>query len=253
MPHLNDEQVGTIWSKAAEAWQTFVSREDFLRNDFTMPEFLDLVGDVRGLELLDVGCGTGTSCRILAERGARVTGVDIAEQMLEIARSHWSPGEQIDYRNVSLADLSGLGLGRFDRVVSMMAIMDIPGFEQGAKEIHDVLKAGGEFVFCVRHPCFRTAFSKRVRTESGTKLLVGDYFREEPWFEKVGVGDNVVRVPRFPYKASDYINFLTKAGFSIVELKEPQVNEPLVTKWPALKLWVFDAAMLLLIKARKEV
>lgn len=50
--------------------------------------WLKELGDLRGLRVLDLACGSGFSTRLLAERGACVTGVDISEEMIALARSH---------------------------------------------------------------------------------------------------------------------------------------------------------------------
>jgi len=52
-----------------------------------MPVLLDLAGDISGLAVLDAGCGAGYLSRILAARGAHVTGVDIAARLVAHARA----------------------------------------------------------------------------------------------------------------------------------------------------------------------
>jgi SAM-dependent methyltransferase len=59
------------------------------------PLLWEFAGDVRGLSVLDAGCGTGYRSKRLRDRGSLVTGVDIAERMVEIARAD-HPG--IDFR-----------------------------------------------------------------------------------------------------------------------------------------------------------
>jgi 2-polyprenyl-3-methyl-5-hydroxy-6-metoxy-1,4-benzoquinol methylase len=63
------------------------------------------MGAVAGLELLDVGCGTGRLSRWLAKQGARVTGVDFSQGALEIARKQ-SQGDNPQYRQGSVFELT---------------------------------------------------------------------------------------------------------------------------------------------------
>ena len=60
--------------------------EDYYRYEFFGPEHVELCGDVEGLEVLDLGCGTGYFAREMARRGARVTAVDLSPKMLAHAR-----------------------------------------------------------------------------------------------------------------------------------------------------------------------
>src|SRR5215211_6135392 len=58
---------------------------------------LALLGDIHDQTVLDAGCGEGYLSRILAARGARVTGVDLAPRLIELAEKKAAPGE-IVYR-----------------------------------------------------------------------------------------------------------------------------------------------------------
>jgi SAM-dependent methyltransferase len=84
----------------------------------TYPDALidDLLGPTpEGLDVLDVGCGTGIASRLMAERGANVLGVEVAPRMAEIARSHG-----IDVEIAAFEDWEPAGR-TFDRVTSAQA------------------------------------------------------------------------------------------------------------------------------------
>src|SRR5579884_3179675 len=68
----------------------------------SMAQFLKVIGDVSGLTVLDAGCGEGYLSRILTQRGANVTGIDISPRLVEIAREK-DPEGKIAYQ---AADLS---------------------------------------------------------------------------------------------------------------------------------------------------
>ena len=63
-----------------------------------LPVLLAQLGDVAGQDILDAGCGEGYLSRVLAARGARVTGVDLAPRLVELAGQKLSPGQPITYR-----------------------------------------------------------------------------------------------------------------------------------------------------------
>ena len=79
---------------------------------------------VTGARALDFGCGTGRSTRFLRRLGFHVTGVDVAEDMLRIARSK-DPGG--DYRLVPDDNFDELEAGTFDLVLSAFTFDNIPG------------------------------------------------------------------------------------------------------------------------------
>lgn len=102
-----------------------------------------LIGQLaRGARVLDAGCGTGVpTARQLAEAGLSVTGVDISEVMLALARQN-VPGT--DLRHLDLAEISR-ELGRFDAAVAFFSLLmlpraDIPGV---LARLRDVLVPGG--------------------------------------------------------------------------------------------------------------
>jgi len=85
---------------------------------------------VSGARVLDVGCGGGLLCEALHRAGARVTGIDLAEGMIEVARLH--AAEQnlpIDYRVADAATVAAAspgGQGQFDVVTCMEMLEHVP-------------------------------------------------------------------------------------------------------------------------------
>src|SRR3954451_23475115 len=110
------EETRQSWNLLAEDWRVQVGAggdsNRWLNSDPVLWEFAD---DVRGLAVLDAGCGTGYLSGKLRDRGAYVTGVDFAERMIEIARAD-HPG--IDFRVDSCTELATCEGGQFDLVVA---------------------------------------------------------------------------------------------------------------------------------------
>src|SRR5262245_22868334 len=115
------------------------------------PVLWELAGDVSGLAVLDAGCGTGYLSRKLRDRGAVVTGVDLAGRMIEIARARYP---DIDFRIDSCTELASCQDGTFDLVVSNYVLMDTPELGAVMRGFARVLKPGGAAVVVFSHPCF---------------------------------------------------------------------------------------------------
>ena len=99
-----------------------------------------------GMEILDIGCGTGNLSLELARLGARVTGVDISELMLAIARQK-ALREKLDVKFYK-ADVHDLPFDdeTFDAVVSLSALEFVSDLSEALKEAYRVLKHGGRLV-----------------------------------------------------------------------------------------------------------
>jgi SAM-dependent methyltransferase len=101
------ESVRASWDQAAGTYaQGQASGSDYYRYEFFGPAQLALCGEVRGLRVLDVGCGNGYFARALTRLGARVTGIDISPRMIEHARQQELAGPLgIDYHVLDAAVL----------------------------------------------------------------------------------------------------------------------------------------------------
>jgi ubiquinone/menaquinone biosynthesis C-methylase UbiE len=112
------------------------------------PVVLDLMGDVTGKSVLDYGCGTGTFSRVLQSKGANVTGVDVSENMISVAKKNNPDG--ISYYSIASGALDFLAGNSFDFVVSNFVLCTIPSREEIPQILHQiyrVLKKEGRFVF----------------------------------------------------------------------------------------------------------
>lgn len=105
------------------------------------------LGDIAGKDVLDVGCGTGRIARHLAGRGARVVGVDFAENAVEIARRQ-SPSENPRYEVGSMFELQGEAL--YDAIVSWgsvaIACRDASELRRVSNVFHRLLRPGGRLL-----------------------------------------------------------------------------------------------------------
>lgn len=105
-------------------------------------------GGLQGVEMLDVGCGGGVLAEGLATRGARVTGIDLGERSLEVARLHaLESGVEVEYRHISVEDLAAEHPGRFDAVTCLEMLEHVPDPESVVRACARLVKPGGHVVF----------------------------------------------------------------------------------------------------------
>jgi 2-polyprenyl-6-hydroxyphenyl methylase/3-demethylubiquinone-9 3-methyltransferase len=99
-------------------------------------------------KILDVGCGGGILSEALAKAGAQVTGLDLSEASIEVAKRHaQSQGLQIDYRYESVHDLAEKQAGTFDAVVCMEMLEHVPEPAKVVAACAQALKPGGHAFF----------------------------------------------------------------------------------------------------------
>jgi ubiquinone/menaquinone biosynthesis C-methylase UbiE len=104
----------------------------------------------KGMKVLDVGCGTGNFSVKLAQEGCQITGIDISEEMLKIAREKASKNHDLSME-FKLMDVNQLDFddATFDAVFSMTAFEFIKEPAHGYAEMFRVLKPGGQLLIGV--------------------------------------------------------------------------------------------------------
>ena len=125
---------------------------DFTRIAATMREsgdaLVERIGVSKGLEVLDLGCGDGTTALPSAKRGAHVLGVDIARNLVEAGNKRVAKHglTNLTFREGDATDLKGIPDASFDLVVSIFGAMFAPKPHDVAKEMVRVTKPGGRIV-----------------------------------------------------------------------------------------------------------
>jgi malonyl-CoA O-methyltransferase len=183
-----------------------------------------LLGDVAGLAVADLGCGTGRHALPLAAAGARVTAVDFSEAMLGRARA--KPGaEAVTFLRHDLATPLPLEAGLFDRVLCSLVGDHIADLAALFRELRRLCRADGFVVFTAPHPAI---------------LLRGVRAR----FIDPGTGRRVSPLS-YPHQLSDYLTAAVGAGLALDRVSEHAVDEALADRcararpylgWPLLLL-----------------
>ncbi len=137
--------------------------------------------------VLDVGCGSGWAARLMARqaREGHVTGIDVSDEMISVAREQSAEYSNIEFR-VASAEQLPFGDGEFTHAFSMESLYYYADIEAAAREIERVLQPGGLFV-----------------------TVVDLYQENAPSHQWI---DNL-KVPVQLLSAADYCSLLETAGF----------------------------------------
>ena len=101
--------------------------------------------------MLDAACGDGYLARVLAARGAQVTGIDLGPRLIERARER-DPGGAIDYRVADLSQPLPGEEGSFDAVASHLALNDVADYRGFIATLAAALRPGGRLVIAFNSP-----------------------------------------------------------------------------------------------------
>ena len=183
-----------------------------------------LLGDVHGLKMVDVGCGTGRHAIRLAAAGATVTAIDFSSAMLERARA--KPGaESVRFLSHDLAKPLPLRSGSFDRVLCCLVLDHINDVERFFAELRRLCHSEGFVLVSVMHPAMSLKGVQARFTDPRSGRRIGP--------------------ESHPHQLSDYIMAGLRAGLSLEHVSEHVVDEALATRsararkylgWPLLLL-----------------
>ncbi|HEX9161736.1 MAG TPA: class I SAM-dependent methyltransferase [Thermoanaerobaculia bacterium] len=211
------------WNAVADDWVRHADTNDY-RNFFLMPRMLAMLGDPRNRRILDLGCGEGGYCRELARRGASVVGVDGSERLIEVARERTAE-ENVTYMCANAA-ATPLDSDSFDVVIAAMSLMDVEDYQGAIGESHRLLRAGGELLMSITHPCFSAPVSHWIRDDQRRleTFAVDRYFDRATWPSKV-TERFAAPVLRHHRPLQDYLSAAIGAGFVLREFSEAEPTE----------------------------
>ena len=111
-------------------------------------EWIDRHAGISGQRVLDVGCGGGILSESMAQRGALVTGIDLSDKALGVARLHLlESGNTVDYQKISAEELADQSAGRFDMVTCMEMLEHVPNPASTIAACAALVKPGGHVFF----------------------------------------------------------------------------------------------------------
>jgi malonyl-CoA O-methyltransferase len=187
------------------------------------PYVRDAIGPPHGLDVLDLGCGTGRHSVWLARAGARVTAVDFSPEMLSRARQKVG---RADVRLIEHDLQEPLPLSRhaFDVVVSGLVLEHLTDLAHFFSEIKRVLRPLGRAIVSAMHPAMflRGSEARFVDPTSGARVAPGS----------------------IPHPLGEMIMSLQRAGLALDQIDEIAPDQSFAAKYPRAEKYV-DWPMLL--------
>ena len=139
-----DSKADEFGVDGASGWTNGSLNDIYHRKEISLLE--ETFPVVKGLDVLDAGCGTGRLTRHFAQRGARVTGIDFSQRAIEFARGKGLARQWFGKRIKRVDQLSGGKRFGFSRGVGVRRCGDVWGFDGGVWGSGNFGAGGGEFV-----------------------------------------------------------------------------------------------------------
>ena len=247
------------WDIASDAYaDAQMSGVDYYRLNFFGPAMVEACGNVKDLEVLDLGCGIGYFSRQMARNGAsKVVGIDISPNQLAHARQIEEKERlSIEYIEGDAASvIESLPEASLDLVTACVSLIDMPDPRRVIQGAYRVLQDRGRLAFTNTHPLTDTMSREWIRDAEGKKtaLQIADYFDETP-FNLTWISDRF----KYPFQTTGnnhtlqtWMRWIIKTGFILEDFIEPYATDQAIAQHPGLDDTRI-APLFLIIAARKD-
>lgn len=218
------------WEDKSIEWDTWIGDEgDNNRIQNSDPILWEMLGDVNGKIILDAGCGNGYLSVKMAKAGAKVTGVDVSENMIlyanEKARKEKEKKDlELKFLCDSCSTLENQQDDFFDIVVSNYVLMDVSDVGKTIKSFYRVIKKGGVCINVFSHPCFGSPnLPERLEDDSVKFTWTSSYFDSLKFKQEWGPFKS--EFISFHRPLSFYFKIFKDAGFNVNDFREPVVDK----------------------------
>ena len=165
--NLDAKEIAKFDAIAARWWDTSGEFAPLHTINPLRLDYVDQCAPLAGKTVLDIGCGGGLLAEAMAGRGAKVTGIDLSEEALKVARLHLKEsGRQVDYRHVSAEALAAERPASFDVVTCMEMLEHVPDPASIIRACSTLLRPGGQVLFSTIN---------RTPKAFGMAILGGEY------------------------------------------------------------------------------
>lgn len=146
--NVDEQELGKFSALAHKWWDTNSEFKPLHDINPLRLNYIDQHALLAGKTVLDVGCGGGILSESMAVRGAHVTGIDLGEKALGVARLHQLESNvAVDYRCIAVEELAVQQAGTYDVVTCMEMLEHVPDPQSVVAACANLVKPGGQVFF----------------------------------------------------------------------------------------------------------
>jgi len=211
----------TSWGNVANWYNNLLEKgEDSYQKKLILPNLIRLLEVRKGEVIVDLACGQGFFAGEFARLGARIIGVDISSELIDIAKQDKS----VEY-HVSTADkLDFLRNESIDKVLIILSLQNIENAQEVIKEVNRILKPKGKLLIVLNHPAFRIPKASSWGWDEARKVQfrrLEAYLSESSEQIQMHPGDKPrEKTISFHRPLQFYFKTLGKNGFFVSKLEE---------------------------------
>ena len=170
------KQVQETFDELAAIYERMGDANNLYNTQYERPAMMKLIAsDLSGLQVLDAGCSAGWYSQQFADRGAKVTSVDMSPEMVNITKK--LVGDQAEVLCLDLEEPLPFADSSYDIIVSSLTLHYLKNWGETFAEFSRILKPGGSFIFSIHHPLTDLQLLNKVKYFS-TQLIVDEWNKE---------------------------------------------------------------------------
>ncbi|MGC6403309.1 MAG: class I SAM-dependent methyltransferase [Flavobacteriaceae bacterium] len=210
-----DNLIIESWNKNADEWVKILDAQKIESRAYTNQAILEVLSNLPGTKIVDMGCGEGWLCRSLTKRGKKAIGIDAVEVLLGVARSR---GTQAFY-NLSFEQISRgaqIPQAPFDSAVFNFSLYQKEKLEDLLQQVKKHLRKSGNIVIQTLHPYFLLENGLPYKSQliaDSWMGLPGNFSEGHSWYART---------------IDDWVGIAANSKLKLIDLKETlnQENKP---------------------------
>lgn len=211
----------TSWGEVASWYDDVIKDDNSYQNKVILPNILRLLDIKKNEKLLDLACGSGFFSNEFNKSGAKVIGVDVGKELIDIAKKNY---KDIEFFVSESSDLSKIKDKTIDKVAIILALQNIENLKGTIEECFRVLKNNGKLFIILNHPAFRIPKKTSWGFDDENKIMyrrIDEYMSESK--EKIEMNPGLKNdkfTISFHRPLQLYFKTFDRAGFYIKRVEE---------------------------------
>lgn len=211
----------TSWDEVASWYDDVIKEDNSFQNKVILPNILRLLDIKKNDKVLDLACGSGFFSNEFSKAGAKVIGVDIGKELIEIAKKNY---KDVEFFVSNSDDLSSIKDTSINKITIILALQNIENIKNTIEECYRVLKNNGKLFIVLNHPAFRIPKKTSWGFDDENKVMyrrIDEYMTESR--EKIEMNPGLKNgkfTISFHRPLQLYFKTFDKAGFYIKRIEE---------------------------------